>query len=119
MYSDQSEVANLMTYVHHRDFKFLIGGIGAMGSEGSFMSCPSGKYKDHLSSSNLYELKCPKRDFIRMKWDLELTEKPGSENLYACLNIECQDQFKGWIDGIVYSHLLLTGLLALACLFSI
>lgn len=60
MYSDMSEVANLMTYVHHKDFKFLIGGIGQLNSdEKMFASCPSGKYKDHLSSSNLYELKCP------------------------------------------------------------
>lgn len=61
MLSDQSEIANMMTYVHQKDFKFLIGGIGALTGrdEGSFSSCPSGKYKDHLSSSNLYELKCP------------------------------------------------------------
>jgi hypothetical protein len=120
MYTDPSEIANLMTYVHHEDFKFIIGGVGPIGTQGnSYMSCPSGKYKDHLSSSNLYELKCPKRDLIRMKWDVETTDKAASENLYACLNVECQDQFKAWIDSLVYIHLLLSGLLVLCCLFSI
>lgn len=97
MYSDPLEVANLMTYVHFSDFKFLIGGVGLMSPE-TYMSCPSGKYKDHLSSSNLYELKCPNRNLIRMKWDLERSDLISNENLYACLNVECQEQFKAWID---------------------
>lgn len=59
MFTDSGEMANLMTYVHKSDFKFIIGGVGPMGDGQSFMSCPSGKYKDHLSSTNLYELKCP------------------------------------------------------------
>lgn len=90
----------------------------------SFSSCPSGKYKDHLSASNIYELKCPQRDLIRMKWDKDSSDKSQasnyseSENLYACLNIECQEQFKGWIEGLVQSYLLLTAILFLACLFS-
>jgi hypothetical protein len=62
--SDQSNIANLMTYVHQKDFKFILGGVGSLGTsigsdQESFSSCPSGKYKDHLSSANIYELKCP------------------------------------------------------------
>lgn len=62
--SDQSEIANFMTYIHQKDFMFIIGGIGSLGTNvgtdiESFSSCPSGKYMDHLSSSNIYELKCP------------------------------------------------------------
>jgi hypothetical protein len=65
-----------MTYVHQKDFKFILGGVGSLGTsigsdQESFSSCPSGKYKDHLSSANIYELKCPQRDLIRMKWDLD------------------------------------------------
>lgn len=41
-----------------------------------------------------------------MKWDIEHSDKVSQENLYACLNIECEDQFKGWIDNIVCKHLL-------------
>ena len=109
-----------MTYVHQKDFKFIIGGAGKLATDSeSYSSCPSGKYKDHLSSSNLYELKCPQRDLIRMKWDYDMSEKSTNENLYACLNIECQDQFKGWLNNIVYNHLMLTALLIFACLFSI
>lgn len=118
MFTDQGEMANLMTYVHKSDFKFVIGGVGQMADGQSFMSCPSGKYKDHLSSSNLYELKCPKRDLIRMKWDIEPSERKNQENLYACLNIECKDQFKGWIESIVSKHLLLTGILAVCCVLA-
>lgn len=126
---DQNEIANFMTYIHQNDFKFLLGGIGSLGTtvgsdQESFSSCPSGKYKDRLSASNIYELKCQQRDLIRMKWDKDSSEKTQStsfgenENLYACLNIECQEQFKGWIEGLVQSYLLLTGLLFFACLFS-
>lgn len=60
MLSEQNEVANMMTYVHQKDFKFLIGGVKLLPGDGmSYSSCPSGKYKDHLASSNLNELKCP------------------------------------------------------------
>lgn len=118
MYTDPLEVANLMTYVHFSDFKFLIGGVGLMSPE-TYMSCPSGKYKDHLSSSNLYELKCPNRNLIRMKWDLERSDLISNENLYACLNVECQEQFKAWIDQRIFNYLLLTLLLIVSCLFSI
>ena len=55
-----------MTYIHQNDFKFIIGSVGKANS-----ICPTGKYKDHLSSSNIYELKCPQRDLIRMKWDMD------------------------------------------------
>lgn len=56
-----------------------------------------------------------------MKWDIDNSEKQkiNNENIYACLNFECQDQFVGWVDGIVKTHLLLTALLCLACLLSI
>jgi hypothetical protein len=50
-----------------------------------------------------------------MKWDIEV---PSGENQYACLNMECQRQFQGWIESIVREHLLLTGLLLAACAFS-
>lgn len=94
--SDQGEVANLMTYIHQNDFKFIVGGVGSLGTslgtdQESFSSCPAGKYKDHLSSSNIYELKCPQKDLIRMKWDMDMTDKSKvsnlNDNLYACLNI--------------------------------
>ena len=32
MLSDQGEIANLMTYIHQNDFKFIIGGIGSLGT---------------------------------------------------------------------------------------
>ena len=102
--SDSSEIANFMTYIHQNDFMFIIGGIGSLGTNvgsdiESFSSCPSGKYMDHLSSSNIYELKCPQQDLIRMKWDMDSSDKASAlgDNLYACLNIHCQDQFKHWI----------------------
>ena len=94
--SDSSEISNFMTYIHQNDFMFIIGGIGSLGTNvgsdiESFSSCPSGKYMDHLSSSNIYELKCPQQDLIRMKWDLDYSEKASAlgDNLYACLNIHC------------------------------
>jgi hypothetical protein len=31
MLKDQSELANLMTFVHQNDFKFIIGGVGTLG----------------------------------------------------------------------------------------
>jgi hypothetical protein len=105
---------------------FIIGGIGSLGTNvgsdiESFASCPSGKYMDHLSSSNIYELKCPQQELIRMKWDMDSTDKASTlgDNLYACLNIHCQDQFKLWIQSLVQSHLLLGMILILMCLFSI
>ena len=69
-----------MTYIHQKDFKFILGGVGSLGTsigndQESFSSCPSGKYKDELSSANIYELKCPQRDLIRMKWDINTKDK--------------------------------------------
>lgn len=29
---DQNEIANLMTYIHQNDFKFILGGIGSLGT---------------------------------------------------------------------------------------
>lgn len=54
-----------------------------------------------------------------MKWDIEASERISQENLYACLNIECEDQFKAWIDNIVFKHLLLTGILIFCCILAI
>ena len=54
MYQDRSEIANLMTYIHHQDFKFIIGSVGEQD-----FTCPNGKYKYNQSSSNIYDLRCP------------------------------------------------------------
>jgi hypothetical protein len=56
-----------------------------------------------------------------MKWDMDSTDKASAlgDNLYACLNIHCQDQFKHWIQSLVQTHLLLNGILILTAMFSI
>jgi heme/copper-type cytochrome/quinol oxidase subunit 2 len=54
-----------------------------------------------------------------MKWDLDKDDAGSGQNNYACLNIECQDQFKSWIEGIIQRHLLLTGILVLVMFVSI